>query len=129
MTSLRQRLIEDMQIRNLAVNTYAAKALKNSFEMACFGGQLEGSPFNWREQRSGRLIMPVRFRGPDRNSRALASVCHWPQRESSISAFNYHAEQIRSHETRFTKSDPQGLRGILAEIVLLYPLSAETPRV
>jgi len=34
---------------------------------ACFGGQLEGSPFNWRELRSGRLIMPVRFRGPDRN--------------------------------------------------------------
>ena len=30
---------------------------------ACFGGQLEGSPFNWRELRSGRLIMPVRFRG------------------------------------------------------------------
>jgi hypothetical protein len=24
---------------------YAAKAPKNSFEMACFGGQLEGSPF------------------------------------------------------------------------------------
>jgi hypothetical protein len=40
--------------------------------MACFGRQLEGSPFNWREQRSGRLITPVRFRGPDRNGRVYS---------------------------------------------------------
>lgn len=52
------------------------------------------------------------------------SVCHWPQRESSISASNCRAEQICSHEARFTKSELQGVRGILAEIVLLCLLSA-----